>query len=94
MNKYIDYLKNKFILTSCLFVIYTLFLDDVDIFTIINQNGKLSQLEETNAEVAKKLARTKSIVKSLRYDSALETYAREKKLFKYDNEEIFVISEK
>ena len=69
-----------------------LFLDDIDIFTIINQNNKLSHLEESKSEVSEKLALTKLTLKKLKYTSELENFAREEKLFKRDNEEIFVIS--
>jgi cell division protein DivIC len=92
MKKYVKYFKNKFIFTTCLFFIYMLFLDDIDIFTIINQNNKLSHLEEAKSEVSEKLARTKLTLKKLKYTSELENFAREEKLFKRDNEEIFVIS--
>ena len=92
MRKYVNYFKNKFIFTTCLFFIYMLFLDDIDIFTIINQNNKLSHLEEAKSEVSEKLARTKLTLKKLKYTSELESFAREEKLFKRDNEEIFVIS--
>ena len=92
MKKYVNYFKNKFIFTTCLFVIYILFLDDIDIFTIINQNNTLSHLEESKSEVSEKLARTKLTLKKLKYTSELESFAREEKLFKRDNEEIFVIS--
>ena len=92
MKKYVNYFKNKFIFTTSLFVIYMLFLDDIDIFTIINQNNKLSHLEESKSEVSEKLARTKLTLKKLKYTSELENFAREEKLFKRDNEEIFVIS--
>ena len=92
MKKYVNYFKNKFIFTTSLFVIYMLFLDDIDIFTIINQNNTLSHLEEGKSEVSEKLARTKLTLKKLKYTSELENFAREEKLFKRDNEEIFVIS--
>lgn len=92
MKKYGKYLKNKFIFTTCLFFVYILFLDDVDIFTIINQNRKLSKLEESKIELSEKLNSTQAILKELKYDSALESYAREEKLFKRDDEDIFVIS--
>lgn len=71
---------------------YILFLDDIDIFTIVNQNRKLERLEETKMEVSKKLEITRSTLKKLRYISELESYAREEKLFKKDNEDIFILS--
>lgn len=69
-----------------------LFLDDIDIFTIVNQNRKLNRLEEAKVEVSEKLSRTRNTLKELRYPSELESYAREEKLFKRDNEDVFVIS--
>jgi hypothetical protein len=69
-----------------------LFLDDIDIFTIINQNTKLGKLEEARQEVSVKLIQTQEILKKLRYSSELESYAREQKMFKRENEDIFVIS--
>lgn len=92
MKKYTKYFKNKFIFTTCLFFVYILFLDDVDIFTMINQNRKLSHLEESKIEISKKLAITKSTLKELKLSSNLESYAREEKLFKKDDEDIFIIS--
>jgi hypothetical protein len=72
--------------------VYILFLDDVDIFTIINQNRKLSHLEESKIEISEKLIKTKTTLKELKYSSNLESYAREEKLFKKDDEDIFIIS--
>lgn len=86
------YFKNKFILTTCLFFVYILFLDDIDIFTIVNQIQKRNRLEESKIEVAEKLEKTQGTLKKLKYQSELESYAREEKLFKKDNEDIFVIS--
>jgi len=92
MRKYTKYFKNKFIFTTCLFFVYILFLDDVDIFTIINQNRKLGHLEESKIEISEKLTKTKATLKELKHSSNLESYAREEKLFKKDDEDIFIIS--
>ncbi len=86
------YFKNKFILTSFLFLIYMLFLDDVDIFTIINQKRKYYRLLEAKADVSNKLSQVRSQLNQLKYTSELESYARENKLFKKENEDIFIIS--
>lgn len=69
-----------------------LFLDDIDIFTIVNQNRKLNKLEVSKSEVSEKLIAIQATLKELKYPSELESYAREEKLFKKDNEDIFVIS--
>ena len=86
------YLKNKYAITIGIFMIYTLFLDDVDVFTIIRQNSKLSSLEEQKEQTQQQLSHTRETLNKLDNISGLEKYAREKKLFKLDDEDIFVIS--
>jgi len=63
MKKLTGYLKNKYILTTLLFSIYMLFLDDVDIFTVINQNYKLSLINESKAEMKSKLKEVRSTLR-------------------------------
>ncbi|MBU2018121.1 MAG: septum formation initiator family protein [Bacteroidetes bacterium] len=86
------YLKNKYIFTFLVFMLYALFLDDVDIFSIVRQSRKLNQQEKAKVEIAKKLKETEETLKELRYLSGKEKFAREKKFFKRDNEDIFVIT--
>ena len=88
------YYKNKYVVTLFIFSFYGMFLDDVDIFTIISQNIKLSNMKEEKALVEAKLAKTKNTLEKLRYTSELEAYARENKLFKKDDEDIFIITYK
>jgi cell division protein DivIC len=75
-----------------LFFVYILFLDDVDIFTIVNQIRKRNKIEVATTEAEIKLKSTRHILRKLHYTSELESYAREEKMFKKDNEDIFVIS--
>jgi|SRR6218665_432147 len=92
MKKYLLWFKNKYILTFTVFLIYNLFLDDVDVFTIISQNNKLSKLNDNKIAMQKELDETKHTLKQLRFDSELERFAREKKYFKRDDEDVFVIT--
>ncbi len=92
MKKYLVYFKNKFILTGTFFLVYALFLDDIDLFSMIGDARKLSNIEATKLEVSTKLNKTRTTLKQLRYYSEIERYAREEKFFKKDNEDIFVIS--
>ncbi len=93
MIKKLKYLKNKYILTLVVFAIYVLFLDDVDVFTIIRQEIKLNKLQEEKEEVLTKYEKTKSTLDQLDNLESLEKYAREEKMFKKDDEDIFVIVE-
>ena len=91
MKKVLPYLKNKFILASTIFFVYTLFLDENDIFTIFSQRNKLIKLEEKKEEFKNKLDETSLTLEKLNYQPELECFAREHKYFKKDDEDVFVI---
>lgn len=91
MKKAFKLLRNKFILATAIFLVYTLFLDENDIFTIISQNSKLNALEAEKTQLKQNLEETQLTLKELEDRSEVERYAREKKLFKKDDEDVFVI---
>ena len=91
MKRFLLLLRNKFVLATTIFFIYTLFLDDNDIFTIITQSRKLHALETEKLQVQSNLEETRTTLKKLEDHSEVEKYAREEKLFKKDNEDVFVI---
>lgn len=78
-------------LATAIFFVYTLFLDENDIFTIISQTNKLHNLEASTATMEKDLAETQITLKKLKHKPEVERFAREKKLFKKDNEDVYVI---
>ncbi len=92
MKKIPAFVKNKYFITSFAFSIYFLFLDDLDIITIINQKSKLSKLQAQRDLLAGNLKETKNTLKRLKNLNYLESYARSQKFFKKDDEEIFVIT--
>lgn len=92
MKRIPPYLKNKFVLATTVFFIYALFLDENDIFTLVSQSHKLSGLEKAKNEVQEKLDDTSITLNKLKYSSEVKRFAREKKYFKEDDEDIFVIS--
>ena len=89
-----SYIKNKYGLTLFVFLIYVLFLDDLDIFSIISQKQKLNKLEIQRDDMKNQLISTRSTLRKLNKINYLEAYARSEKFFKKENEEIFVISYK
>jgi len=94
MRKVHPYLKNKFVITIIVFVSYSLFLDENDVFTMISNTTKLSQLETKKAELNAELNTTTGILKKLKSRNEVERFAREKKYFKMDDEDVFVIYDK
>ena len=94
MFKIPKYLKNKYGLTLFVFLIYVLFLDDLDIFSIISQKQKLNKLEIQRDDMKTQLISTRSTLRKLNKINYLESYARSQKFFKKDEEEIFIITYK
>ena len=94
MMKIPSYLKNKYGLTLFVFLIYVLFLDDLDIFSIISQKQKLNKLEIQRDNMKSQLISTRSTLRKLNKINYLEAYARSEKFFKKENEEIFIITYK
>lgn len=88
------YLRNKFIITLIVFLAYSLFLDENDIFTMVTNTKKLSQLEDKKSEINQELKSTSETLKKLKSRSEVERFAREKKYFKMDDEDVFVIYDK
>lgn len=91
-KKIFKWVKNKFLVTTIVFFLYALFLDDWDVFQLIKQNIKLTELNEQRMKTKKELDRTINTLNKLKTPNGIEAFAREEKFFKKDNEDIFVIS--
>lgn len=70
---------------------YILFLDDMDVFTIISNLKKKKELSAQNDRITDELNKTKATLIRLDSISYFEEYARSKKFYKKDDEDIFVI---
>lgn len=70
---------------------YILFLDDMDVFTIISNLKKKKELSVQNDRITEELNKTKATLIRLDSISYFEEYARSKKFYKKDDEDIFVI---
>jgi hypothetical protein len=93
MLTYLKHLRNKYILTIVIFTVYILFLDDVDVFSIMRQQIKLSKIKKEMVDVQEKLEKTQHILSQLHDIESVERFAREEKMFKKDDEDIFIIVE-
>lgn len=93
MIKRLKYLRNKYVLTLLVFSVYMLFLDDVDVFTIIRQRVKYNKLLNEKELVHEKYTKTKTVLDQLNSMEAIEKFAREEKMFKREDEDIFIIVE-
>lgn len=91
----LPYLKNKYVITITLFLMWMLFFDRHDIISQIQLKRQLNRIEDERAfyhEMIKEInASNEELFTS---DETLEKFAREKYLMKRDNEDVFLIIEK
>jgi cell division protein DivIC len=88
------WIKNKFVFTALLFLLWMTFIDNNDFF---RHAGLLKRLHAVKAELKAKqelIDDTKRQLKELRNKKTLEKFAREEYLFKKPGEEVFVIVSK
>jgi cell division protein FtsB len=70
------------------------FFDPKDWGLIYDRKTKLQNLENTEAELKKKISQTKNELNSLKSSAlTVERYAREKYMMKKDNEDLFIVQE-
>ena len=93
MKKYLQPFRNKFILVGSIFLLYILFLDDVDVFMIFSKYKKLHELRIEKQEMDGKLVEIEKMQSILTSKEELERFAREERLFRKNNEDIYIISE-
>ncbi|QEC53934.1 hypothetical protein EDD80_108113 [Anseongella ginsenosidimutans] len=88
--KYI--LKNKYYLTSILFLIWMLFLDPNDIITQVRHLVRLNNINQDKEYYQEEIEKiNKDLMELNSNKKQLEKFARENYLMKKDNEDIFII---
>ncbi len=88
----IQILKNKYVITAILFVVWVAFFDKNDLISRYRDNQTLSKLEEEKDYYIEQIEKNKTDMHDLMSDPEnLEKFARENYLMKKDDEEIFII---
>lgn len=91
-RKWAPVIKNKYVITSVVFLVWLLFFDRNDIFSQYSYRKQLKKLEADKAYYVEEIEKNKVDMKQLMSDPEhLEKYARERYLMKKDDEEIFLI---
>lgn len=94
-KKLLPYVKNKYILTIFIFIIWLLFFDRNNLVDRIKELRSLHQLEKDKAYYIERIDKDSKRLKQLKTNNKnLEKFAREQYLMKKDNEDIFVVVEK
>lgn len=86
------YINNKYFYTALAFVVWMFFFDSDNLLVQIRLSRKVKNLENQKAYYSKEIAKNKSALNALQYDTTkLEGFARQKYFMKKDNEDIFVV---
>ncbi|MEO6404247.1 MAG: septum formation initiator family protein [Ferruginibacter sp.] len=86
-------LKNKYIVTALLFVLWMLFFDEKDWSSIENRKDKLQELQKSEKALTAQIAETRKELGLLKTSAhTIEQFAREKYYMKKDNEDVFIVN--
>lgn len=88
------WLKNKYVLTISVFVIWTLFFDQNNMVDRLRMSSEIRQLEADREYYMEQIVRDSTRLHELTTDREnLEKYAREQFLMKRPDEDVFVVIE-
>ncbi|NND95535.1 MAG: septum formation initiator family protein [Flavobacteriales bacterium] len=90
----LKYIKNKYVLVILGLLVYLLFLEETDLFTLAKYKSKVNDLEQQKEYLEREIIKTQQSITELTTDeAALERFAREQHYMKRDNEDVFVFIE-
>ncbi len=93
-KKILPFVKNKFILTILIFMIWILFFDRNNLIDRVKELRHLKQLEKDKKYYIERIDKDSKRLEQLKTNNKnLEKFAREQYLMKKDNEDIFVVVE-
>jgi hypothetical protein len=91
MKKILLVFKNRYLLTLALFVVYNLFINNIDIPFIISSRWELYKLRDQAVQVEKENQRAKEQLQAINAKNfELEKLAREEYFMKKPNEDVYV----
>jgi hypothetical protein len=91
MKKILLVFKNRYVLTLALFVVYNLFINNIDIPFIIASRWELNKLRDQAVQVEKENQRAKEQLQAINAKNfELEKLAREEYFMKKPNEDVYV----
>lgn len=92
MKKVLPYIKNKYLISTVIAVLYMLLLHESDIFALQNKKSKVSHLQEEIEVRKNEIQDLKIALNELDDPRTLEKYAREYHYYKKEDEDIFIFS--
>jgi cell division protein FtsB len=90
--KILNILKNKYFLTSVIFIAWLLLFDKNSLIDRTDHVNQVEQLQKDKIYYKQQTKKAKERMKELKTDKkSLEKYAREQFLMKRENEDVFVV---
>lgn len=91
-KKVIKALKNKYILTPVIFLVWMSFFNDIDLFFILKSKRELRGMEAEIAYLEKENELTREALNDISTNAeTLEKFARETYFMKRPNEDIYIV---
>lgn len=88
------WVKNKFVLTTLVFLLWLIIFDRSNWFDMVGEIRSIHSLEDEKEYYQKKIETDRQRLKELKTnDENLEKFAREQYLMKKPNEDIFIVEE-
>lgn len=92
MKKVFPILKNKYIISTVVTLVYMFLLHESDIFALQNGKSKVRELESQIELKKTEIEDLKIALNDLDSPRSLEKYAREYHYFKKNDEDVFIFS--
>ncbi|PCH89348.1 MAG: septum formation initiator [Flavobacteriales bacterium] len=90
---FVPYLKDKYVITFLMFLVWMLFFDKNDLITQFAQRNKLNQMNQDKEYFIEEIKRNAKIMNDLETNpEALERFARERYFMKKADEDLFVVT--
>lgn len=85
-------IKNKYVFTPLIFLVWMAFFNDIDLFFILQSKRELKSLQEEVQYFQYEIDKTRESLHDLTTNAAtLEKFARETYYMKKPNEDIFIV---
>ncbi|MBP3943815.1 septum formation initiator family protein [Sphingobacteriaceae bacterium WQ 2009] len=94
MERLLNLIKNKYLITFLSFVVWMLFFDRNDVATQYSYQKQKANLQEEKDFYVSENAKIEATLKNIRYNAEeVQRIAREKYKMKKDNEDIYIVVE-
>lgn len=91
---WLNLVKNKYIISSLVFLVWMTFLNDIDLVFVIQKRQELTELREQVERLEDEIIIAEEALDDLNNNTeSLEKFAREEYLMRRSNEDLYIIKE-